>query len=298
MSDASASGRIPAAAAAAAAGPAPSCKPADDTEAQFFDHSSAQRINTDLMMVESLRAQYPELELVVAPEVTCNLVAFAAAGHATLTPVGGDDASPPVSWTMYVPPSRRINGSRGGLAERLVFGKFLYKWRESEFVLYIVDGRDGDQPYPILVNNYILSPTRRAAEQLVLAAGRWSDELTDEVWVFDGGYWQKSRELFESVRGSTWDAVILDPDMKKTIIDDHLSFFAARDTFARLKVPWKRGIIYYGPPGNGKTISIKAMMHTLYGLKKPVPTLYVRTLVSVSFWSGRCGSDVTKEQMC
>ena len=30
--------------------------------------------------------------------------------------------------------------------------------------------------------------------------------------------------------------------------------------------------------GNGKTISIKAMMHSLYHLKDPVPTLYVRTL--------------------
>lgn len=35
------------------------------------------------------------------------------------------------------------------------------------------------------------------------------------------------------------------------------------------------------PPGNGKTISIKATMHTLYARKKgPVPTLYVKSLQS------------------
>ncbi|KAJ2971269.1 hypothetical protein NUW58_g9464 [Xylaria curta] len=80
--------------------------------------------------------------------------------------------------------------------------------------------------------------------------------------------------------GASWDNVILDDGMKKAIIDDHVSFFDSRDTYARLKVPWKRGIIYYGPPGNGKTISIKATMNMLYARKNPVPTLYVRSLFS------------------
>ena len=35
---------------------------------------------------------------------------------------------------------------------------------------------------------------------------------------------------------------------------------------------------FHGPPGNGKTISIKATMHSLYDRSPPVPTLYVKTL--------------------
>ena len=38
--------------------------------------------------------------------------------------------------------------------------------------------------------------------------------------------------------------------------------------------------VFLGPPGNGKTISIKAMMHSLYTRKVPIPTLYVKTLSS------------------
>jgi hypothetical protein len=68
--------------------------------------------------------------------------------------------------------------------------------------------------------------------------------------------------------------------MKESIRSDVDHFFSSRDTYANLKVPWKRGIIYWGPPGNGKTISIKATMHTLYERKDPIPTLYVRSLSS------------------
>jgi ATP-dependent 26S proteasome regulatory subunit len=35
--------------------------------------------------------------------------------------------------------------------------------------------------------------------------------------------------------------------------------------------------MFYGPPGNGKTISIKALMHGLLDRKHPIPTLYVKS---------------------
>lgn len=62
------------------------------------------------------------------------------------------------------------------------------------------------------------------------------------------------------------------------------NFFDGRDTYENLKVPWKRGIIYYGPPGNGKTISIKAMMHSLYQRGKV--RMAVPILACMSFGNG------------
>jgi hypothetical protein len=237
------------------------------------------------MMAQSLKQQYPGLELLIAPEGVCNLLGYAAAGHASYTPIEepSKDIPSSVRWTMYFPPARRIDGGAGALAEMIVFGKFLYRWRSHEFVVYLVDGRDGSSGYPQVVNFYVLSTEKAHADALVAAAGRWSNELHGEVWVFDGGMWQKSGELYRSVQKSSWGNVIMDEEMKRTIIDDHLSFFGSRDTYTRLKVPWKRGVIYHGPPGNGKTISIKAMMHTLYSRKPEIPTLYVRTLTSVGF---------------
>ena len=74
--------------------------------------------------------------------------------------------------------------------------------------------------------------------------------------------------------------MILEKSKKEQIIADVDDFFGSRDTYEKLKVPWKRGVIYYGPPGNGKTISIKAMMHALYERKEVIPTLYVKSLSS------------------
>lgn len=256
----------------------------DATTKTFFKHTSARRVNTDALITASLKKQYPNLEIVVTPAGNCNLLGFANGGNASYEAIEEKAGTLPESlqWDIYIPPSRRLDGALGGLGEQTLFGKYLYKWQNSDFIVYLVDGRDGTAGYPTVVNYYILSPDKRKTQQLILEAGRWNADLHEEVWVFDGGYWQKSRELYESVKSATWDSVILSAEMKESIIDDHLSFFSARETYSHLKVPWKRGIIYYGPPGNGKTISIKAMMNTLYNHQPvPIPTLYVRTLFSV-----------------
>ncbi|KAI1496902.1 ATPase [Biscogniauxia marginata] len=256
----------------------------DDTTQAFFDHSTAKRINTDTLIAKTLATQYPNLELIIVPLGNNNLLAYAAAGFATFEAVEEtDNALPtPLSWTMYRPPARRIDGNVGALGEKLNFGKFIYRWKGEEFILYVVDTRDGDMYYSAAINQYLLTTERQKADALLLEAGRWAFELHGEIFVFDQGYWQKNAELYQSIMKASWENVILDADMKESIIQDHLSFFDSRDTYQRLQVPWKRGIIYHGPPGNGKTISIKAMMHTLYTRKEPIPTLYVRSLTSYS----------------
>ncbi|KAK8124414.1 uncharacterized protein PG998_000173 [Apiospora kogelbergensis] len=255
------------------------------TTKEFFEHTNAPRVNTDAFISRSLRENYPNLELVVTPAYSCNLLAYARAGLATYEPVvddvnGGKNLPASLQWDIYVPPARRLDGALGGLGETVSFGKYLYKWQGQDFLVYLVDGRDGTQGYPSVLNYYVLTPDKAKARELLLAAGRWGADLHDEIWVYDQGRWQKNQELYASIQKASWDNVILDAEMKQALIDDHLSFFESRDTYAKLQVPWKRGIIYHGPPGNGKTVSIKATMHMLYDLEVPVPTLYVRSLAS------------------
>jgi transitional endoplasmic reticulum ATPase len=249
----------------------------------FFDHCGAQRVNTNVVMARSLQQQYPSLELVMVFEGSCDLFAYATStGKASFEPITDEpaDKSVPHSllWTNYRPAHTRTG--KGQLMKELIIGKFHYQWEGNDFIIYYADGRDGQDPYPKLQIFYILTPDKAKAEALIEAAGQWKSELHEEVWVFDSGYWQKSAALFDSIRNASWDNVILDSAMKKALIDDHTTFFKSKERYTKLKVPWKRGIILYGPPGNGKTISIKAMMNLLYNLPDSIPTLYVRSLKS------------------
>lgn len=114
-------------------------------------------------------------------------------------------------------------------------------------------------------------------DDLVLAAGKWTSQLHDEIFVFDNGRWDKSKELWNSVSGASWTDVILSPAMKQSLIDDVQGFFDNQELYAQFAVPWKRGVILHGVPGNGKTVSIKALMASLYSRPDPIPSLYVKS---------------------
>ncbi|KAL8833157.1 MAG: hypothetical protein Q9170_004459 [Blastenia crenularia] len=253
----------------------------------FYNNSTAPRINTDTVLVSALRKDYPKLHLTVTPIYSANLLAFAAAGHATATPSATAEQGPlhesassdplpsELKWRRYIPPAQRVSESHGALVDRYKFGRFVYNWSNHTYIMYNIIGSQNNYDQEL---TYLLGESAEANDELLLAACYYWTELHDEVLVYDGGYWQKSHKLWESVQNSTWDDVILAPEMKKDIIGEMSRFFGSQERYRKLKVPWKRGLIYYGPPGNGKTISLKAMMHTLYHLPSPIPTLYVRSL--------------------
>jgi transitional endoplasmic reticulum ATPase len=252
----------------------------DGVAETYIHHSLAPRINTDIVVLTRLQKLYPDKDIRIIPEQSCNILAFAVAGEAELIPDPESNGTPfgPMQWMRYIPPDSRVDGDTGSVGSVVLFGKYKLKWHGETFILYIVDGRDGVSSYPSVRNNYIIASTPSIANSLILAVGSYGVVLHNEIWVFDGGYWSKSTKLWSSIQKSKWDNVILDPGMKSSIIKDINRFFDGQDTYRRFQVPWKRGLIFYGPPGNGKTISIKATMHMLYQRQDPVPTLYVKTL--------------------
>ena len=119
---------------------------------------------------------------------------------------------------------------------------------------------------------WILADTEEAARGFVAAISKWSNEIRGEVLVFDSGYWHKDEYLFQDIQSATFENLILRGSLKQEIRDDLVQFFAARDLYEEHDVPWKRGILFVGPAGNGKTHTVKALINSLHQ-----PCLYVKS---------------------
>ena len=65
---------------------------------------------------------------------------------------------------------------------------------------------------------------------------------------------------FKKVKSSNWNDLVLDPTIEKLIRHDYESFFAREKWFRNLRLPFRRGYLLHGPPGNGKTSVIRAML--------------------------------------
>jgi SpoVK/Ycf46/Vps4 family AAA+-type ATPase len=60
-------------------------------------------------------------------------------------------------------------------------------------------------------------------------------------------------------RPYSWDDVLLDEARQSLVRQDFEHFLERRDWFAARRVPWRRGYLFHGPPGNGKTSAVRAM---------------------------------------
>ena len=85
-------------------------------------------------------------------------------------------------------------------------------------------------------------------------------EIIRESNVSDDGALYSTGRSFRSVKSSSWDDLVLDEPVLQLVKGDYESFFAREAWFRTLKLPFRRGYLLHGPPGNGKTSVIRAML--------------------------------------
>ncbi|KAL0254741.1 hypothetical protein SLS55_009265 [Diplodia seriata] len=238
---------------------------------EYHSQTAAKKIDLDVQLVSSLRAQHPQLIVTTVPEGNCPLLQFSAAGHATAEL--DRESEPVIQW-------RGVSGggpsSSVSIAQANFFAKYHYKWANEDFILYTVKIGYSTLQYVLKepVDGETPSSSSSIVDALLRAIGTWMSQ-SKAIYVYDG-YWSRSSELWKQVEKASWDKVILDPKTKKSLRDVSRKFFDNRDVYEDYGIAWKRGLIFHGPAGNGKTISIKAMMHELSERNPSIPTLYVK----------------------
>jgi AAA+ superfamily predicted ATPase len=120
-------------------------------------------------------------------------------------------------------------------------------------------------------HHWIVAEDRKLAEAFFAEVCEWSSEVRGEILVFQDGDWEKNKELFDAVKSATFDNVILPDSLKQQVRNDFEQFFRSREVYEQYGVSWKRGALFIGPPGNGKTHTVKALINHL-----GQPCLYVK----------------------
>lgn len=121
---------------------------------------------------------------------------------------------------------------------------------------------------------FLVAERRDVAHQFFEAVCRFSRSDRGEAMIFQNGLWQRSSAVTRSVGATSWDDLLLPPGMADEIIQEAQGFFESEQTFRRHEVPWRRGLLFTGPSGNGKTMAVKALARKL-----GKPMLFVRSLV-------------------
>jgi transitional endoplasmic reticulum ATPase len=252
----------------------------------WADHVSARRVEPEFFTQDLLAKAYNGYHITRTSPTTCDLLGYAKAGHATATQVIRSDHD---ATRVHRAPASRIEGQTDKLEDAVSFGRWDYTWQNYDFVVY--ETAHIDRFARVIKLLYVPTPQSDKAhhethhpqtDQLLLRSGEWTSSAHERIWVFDNAKWSKDKHLWDSVQSTSWEDVIVSPIVKRKLSQDVDGFFDSQSLYQKSKIPWKRGIIFHGVPGVGKTLFIKMLIKSLGERSPPIPTLYVKSLDACS----------------
>jgi ATPase family associated with various cellular activities (AAA) len=211
---------------------------------------------------QELAAIYPDKALLEGNDSTFNLEAY---HNANLCQIQYDSLIHNQIITGW-------DGMDNHLYKHTENAKYEVQWLHHKFDVLLMTWQEG---FCKTRHYWILADTKELAESFFTAVCEWNSEIRDEVLVFEGGHWAKNSDLFQSIKSATFDNLILHGNLKQDIKDDLNNFFASQDIYTHYDIPWKRGVLFLGAPGNGKTHTVKALINEMQQ-----PCLYVKSFKS------------------
>lgn len=127
--------------------------------------------------------------------------------------------------------------------------------------------------YSDLAYEWVIAASQEVARAYALDVARKTNDPGESVLVFHGSCWNRSREHWQAIQAASFEDLVLASSMKEQIRNDFRRFLAARESYEAHGVAWRRGALFLGPPGNGKTHALRALLHEL-----AIPALYVQSV--------------------
>jgi len=121
--------------------------------------------------------------------------------------------------------------------------------------------------------DWVLAESVELAESFILDVERKTHHPGHSILVFSDGHWGRSRALYKATQSASFEDLVLADDLKETIRRDFSHFLKSEEHYLRLGIPWRRGALMIGPPGNGKTHCVRALVKEL-----DISCLYVQSL--------------------
>ena len=120
---------------------------------------------------------------------------------------------------------------------------------------------------------WIVAESKEIAEEFLLDLERKTHDPGKTILVFSDGRWGRSSALYKAMQAASFGDLVLANQLKEMIRNDFKRFLESHDSYERLGIAWRRGALIIGPPGNGKTHCVRALVKEL-----AVPCLYVQSL--------------------
>jgi len=152
--------------------------------------------------------------------------------------------------------------------EFLHAGLIEFTWKHHSFLVMKLPIGRGSKVF-------ILGPSDPVILELLRYASHVIGLKASNPEIYEHGYWNQDEALTERIRSASLELLDLCPEKIDQVSNQVLGFFQQKDRYHAFGIPWRRGLLLTGPPGNGKSQLIAALAGCA-----PARALFVKSISS------------------